>query len=251
MEKYSWICKAQTVMVSFWMDQCFIQGESPGCLVRARFGVAANFVCFYCLFFCVIRHVHVETHSSLLCPCRNNTLHWNSFPNIPSCSGVRVCGCALSLAVSCVLRFPLTLWVCSKHMWEQQTQTCTLTHINLLSLSPAVGFMSSQPCYVHRNMRLEYLAASSLSCSVLLQEGNYILLLALWEPFKTCFVTGGSHISAAVACLFRQQRQTRSAINRLAHSTGYLRRFVKQALVITVLRVQWTNMYYEWITMWG
>lgn len=97
--------------------------------------------------------------------------------------------------------------------------------------------MSSQPCYVHRNMRLEYLAASSLSCSVFLQEGNYILLLALWEPFKTCFVTGGSHISAAVVCLFRQQRQTRSAIN----TTGYLRRFVKEALVITVLRVQWTT----------
>lgn len=65
--------EARTVMVSFWMDQCFIQGESPGCLVRACFVVAAKFVCFYCLFFCVIRHVHVATHSSLLYPCRNNT----------------------------------------------------------------------------------------------------------------------------------------------------------------------------------
>jgi len=50
---------------------------------------------------------------------------------------------------------------------------------------------------------------------------------------------GGSHISAAVVCLFRQQRQTCSAINM----------WISQEVCKAI--VQWTNIYYKWITMWG
>lgn len=89
---------------------------------------------------------------------------------------------------------------------------------------------SSTLCYVHRNMRRKYRVVSSLSSRILLQEWNRTLLLAPQEPFKTCCVTGGFHISAAAVCLFRQQRQTCGPIN-------------VWPLLVTVLEVRWTKLW--------
>ncbi len=75
---------------------------------------------FLLCFFSVLWDMCVWKLIPLLCPCRNDTPFAEThFPNTASCSAVRGCGCALSLAVSFshhryatpLLCFPLTVWV--------------------------------------------------------------------------------------------------------------------------------------------
>ncbi len=88
------------------------------------------------VFFSVLWDMCMWKLIPLLCPCRNDTPFTEThFPNTASCSAVRVCGCALSLAVSFshhryatpLLCFSLTLWIHLK-TYVDTVNTHTYTH---------------------------------------------------------------------------------------------------------------------------
>lgn len=113
----------------------FYPGRVSWMSCQGSFCFSSQVRLFQLSFFSVLLDVHVETHSSLLCPCRNNTPLTETFlTSLPARPWEAVGALYLSQSA-----FPITdmrrpccvsLWVYSKHMWEQQTQTCTLTHSN-------------------------------------------------------------------------------------------------------------------------